>query len=82
MYSMEFHIEASNGEDIPAFLRKIIGETRRDVGIIDFLEKGEVTIARIKAPTIYALQLLITKLNEERKNGHIAFIETGKIKEE
>lgn len=76
---MEFRFEASNGKDIPAVLGRAIGETRKNISIVDFLQHEDSTIARIKAPTIYALQLLITALKKERESGHIASVETGKM---
>lgn len=82
MYSMEFRFEASNGKDIPAVLERAIRETRQKIGIIDFLQHEDSTIARIKAPTIYALQLLIMELKKERGDGHIASLETGKIEQD
>ncbi len=82
MYSMEFRFEASNGTDIPAVLGRAIAETRQKIGIIDFLKGDTTAVAHIKAPTIYALQLLITELNKELADGHIAFVETGKIEED
>ena len=80
---MECHLRVSDGKkNTQKIIDDISQDIRRGLGVVEFMENGDSTIVRIKATTVYALQLFIEELKGKERRGDIASFTVGKIEED